>query len=155
MGQVGDSTHLQCDVSANPAASVVWIKDTFFPVDLTESRFRLIRKLVFSHLSLWKEYSQWIILGYNSSIQKLSPLTFSSDWNTDMITNQWTKIFTRSQIRHFHIAAIDFFGFWLKRRQLRFAVPWDLEAWKMPHSHALESLKNCFSGKFFKRLIRG
>ncbi|KAL5960921.1 Receptor-type tyrosine-protein phosphatase F [Taenia solium] len=42
IGQVGDSTHLQCEVSATPAASVVWIKDTFFPLDLSDSRYRLI-----------------------------------------------------------------------------------------------------------------
>ncbi|KAM7536321.1 hypothetical protein Aperf_G00000082779 [Anoplocephala perfoliata] len=42
IGQVGDSTHLQCEVSATPSASVVWIKDTFFPIDLSEPRFRLI-----------------------------------------------------------------------------------------------------------------
>ncbi|VDD74395.1 unnamed protein product [Mesocestoides corti] len=42
IGQVGDSTHLQCEVSATPSASVVWIKDTFFPIDLSDSRFRIV-----------------------------------------------------------------------------------------------------------------
>ncbi|VDM31784.1 unnamed protein product [Hydatigera taeniaeformis] len=42
IGQVGDSTHLHCEVSATPVASVVWIKDTFFPLDLSDSRYRLI-----------------------------------------------------------------------------------------------------------------
>ncbi|VDN96380.1 unnamed protein product [Rodentolepis nana] len=42
IGQVGDSTHLQCEVSATPSASVVWIKDNFFPIDLSDPRYRLI-----------------------------------------------------------------------------------------------------------------
>uniref|UniRef100_A0A0R3SJJ6 Down syndrome cell adhesion molecule-like protein Dscam2 n=2 Tax=Hymenolepis diminuta TaxID=6216 RepID=A0A0R3SJJ6_HYMDI len=42
IGQVGDSTHLQCEVSATPSASVVWIKDNFFPIDHSDSRYRLI-----------------------------------------------------------------------------------------------------------------
>lgn len=45
IGQVGDSTHLQCEVSATPSASVVWIKDNFFPIDHSDSRYRLIGKI--------------------------------------------------------------------------------------------------------------
>ena len=41
IGQVGDSTHLQCEVAATPSASVVWIKDTTYPIDLSDPRYRL------------------------------------------------------------------------------------------------------------------
>ncbi|VDP68270.1 unnamed protein product [Echinostoma caproni] len=42
ISQVGDSTHLQCEVSADPPAVVSWIKDQFYPVDTSSSRFRLV-----------------------------------------------------------------------------------------------------------------
>ncbi|VDL93883.1 unnamed protein product [Schistocephalus solidus] len=42
MGQIGDATHLQCDVSATPPASIVWIKDNFYPLDLNQPRLRII-----------------------------------------------------------------------------------------------------------------
>ncbi|TPP66167.1 Receptor-type tyrosine-protein phosphatase F [Fasciola gigantica] len=42
ISQVGDSTHLQCEVSADPPAVVSWIKDQFYPIDTASSRFRLV-----------------------------------------------------------------------------------------------------------------
>ncbi|KER33129.1 hypothetical protein T265_12698, partial [Opisthorchis viverrini] len=42
ISQVGSSAQLQCDVSADPRPTVSWIKDQFYPVDLSASRFRLV-----------------------------------------------------------------------------------------------------------------
>ncbi|CAH8868281.1 unnamed protein product, partial [Trichobilharzia szidati] len=43
ISQVGDSTHLQCDVSAEPPATVYWIKDQFELIDTSLPRFRIVR----------------------------------------------------------------------------------------------------------------
>ncbi|CAH8656300.1 unnamed protein product [Schistosoma haematobium] len=42
ISQVGDSTHLQCDVSAEPQATVYWIKDQFELIDTSLPRFRIV-----------------------------------------------------------------------------------------------------------------
>ncbi|KAF7259389.1 hypothetical protein EG68_03579 [Paragonimus skrjabini miyazakii] len=42
ISQVGSSAHLQCEVSAEPRATISWIKDQFYLVDLSASRFRLV-----------------------------------------------------------------------------------------------------------------
>ncbi|CAH8649466.1 unnamed protein product [Heterobilharzia americana] len=42
ISQVGDSTHLQCDVSAEPPATVYWIKDQFELIDTSLPRFRIV-----------------------------------------------------------------------------------------------------------------
>ncbi|CAH8437384.1 unnamed protein product [Dicrocoelium dendriticum] len=42
ISQVGSSAQLHCDVSADPPATVSWIRDQFYPVDMTAPRFRLI-----------------------------------------------------------------------------------------------------------------
>ncbi|CAH8592122.1 unnamed protein product [Schistosoma turkestanicum] len=42
ISQVGDSTHLQCEVSAEPPATVFWIKDQFELIDTNLPRFRTV-----------------------------------------------------------------------------------------------------------------
>ncbi|TNN19319.1 Tyrosine-protein phosphatase Lar-like, partial [Schistosoma japonicum] len=42
ISQVGDSTQLQCDVSAEPQATVYWIKDQFELIDTNLPRFRIV-----------------------------------------------------------------------------------------------------------------